>query len=584
MKKRVFIENFKWYVAILFCSVHFFAKAELLQVPCAMLTSPQNGATNVSIITAISFELVPGAVNYFVDLGTVPEGTDILNDFNAGSTGTFVPPQGLPENTLVYITIRAFFVSNSLTCDSQSFTTEDNVLPPSCTQVTNPSDGSVEVPVETNLSWGYAPRATGYMVHIGTTPGGTDVLDQDVGNVLTYNIPFNLESNTTYYVTIIPYNENGSVTGCPEIVFTTETLDMFPPGCTQVTVPADGATEIALTPILMWDPVPNADGYLISVGTSPTNNDVLDETDIGNSTSTAVIDFDEGTTYYVTIIPYNDAGEATNCIQTTFMTTFGCGPFLDPFTGEIVNLNPIITLEDSYQICRGEDPLELSYTEPALFTTWFVGTDTGDVVFSEDRFVSITESGLYRLEVTVEEDIEAGTILCTSTHSFEVTASEPPVIENLSFTNQGLTAAVTVTVSGDGDYEYAHSSINGPYQSSPVLNQVPFNNIDIYVRDRNGCGIANKTIRPDLGFPKYFTPNNDGINDTWQVRGVIVDGETITQIEIFDRFGKRIITISPFGRGWDGTYGGRTLLDQGYWYKASTTSSRVFIGSFALRK
>lgn len=553
-------------------------------MPCALLLSPLNGATDVSIITSISFEQVPGAVNYFVDIGTSPGATDILNNFNAGNTGNFVPPQGLPENTEVHLTIRAFFVSNSITCDSQSFTTEDNMLIPSCTQVTNPANGSTNVPVETNLSWGYAPRATGYIVQIGTTPGATDVLDQDVGNVLTYNIPFDLASDTTYYVTIIPYNENGTITGCPETVFTTELLDMFPPPCTQLISPADGAVEIALTPILTWAPIANADGYLIAVGSSPNTNDVLNETDIGNTTSTPVIDFDEGTLYYVTITPYNDAGVATNCTQTTFMTTFGCGPYIEPTTGVEVDLNPIIILQDEYRICAGEAPLTLSYDEATFSTIWFRMEEFEEVAFSENATVTITESGLYRLEVTVEEEVEAGTILCSSSEVFEVFVSEEPTIENISFTNQGLTASVTVTVSGDGDYEFAQGSIEGPYQSSPVLNQVPLSNIDIYVRDRNGCGTANQMIRPDLGFPKYFTPNNDGINDTWQVRGVVVDGETITEIEIFDRFGKRIITISPFGRGWDGSYAGRTLLDQGFWYKASTDSSRVFVGTFALRR
>lgn len=566
------------------CVVHFFAKAENAQEPCATLISPMAGETNVSIITSITFQQVPGAVAYFVDLGTSPGGTDILNNFSAGGSGNFVPPQGLPESTLVYITIRAFFINDSITCDAQSFTTEDNTLAPSCTQVTNPADGSVDVPIETNLSWGYAPRATGYIVQIGTAPGTADILDQDVGNVLTYNIPFDLASSTTYYVTIIPYNENGNITGCPEISFTTETVDMFPPSCTQLIAPADGAVEVALTPILTWAPVPNADGYLIAVGSSPNDNDVLNETDIGNTTATPVIDFEEGTLYYVTITPYNDAGTASDCMQTTFTTTFGCGPYVEPSTGVEVDLNPIINLEDVYQICAGNDPLQLSYNELAFSNVWYKMAEFDEVTFSENASVTITEAGMYRLEVITEEEVEAGIILCTASHPFEVIVSEAPTIENISFTNQGFTASVTVTVSGGGDYEYAQGSINGPYQSSPVLNQVPFSNIDIYVRDRNGCGIANQMIRPDLGFPKYFTPNNDGINDTWQVRGVVVDGETITQIEIFDRFGKRIITISPFGRGWDGTYGGRMMIDQGYWYKASTESSRVFIGSFALRK
>ena len=124
----------------------------------------------------------------------------------------------------------------------------------------------------------------------------------------------------------------------------------------------------------------------------------------------------------------------------------------------------------------------------------------------------------------------------------------------------------------------------GPYQASPLLQNINPLDIQVYVRDIGGCGMDSRVIRPDPGFPKYFTPNGDGINDTWQVRGVVVNGETVTSIEIYDRYGKRLKTILPYGLGWDGTYHGRQLLDSGFWYKAYTASNVIFTGYFALRR
>lgn len=568
-----------------FCCVFAFAKANAQSNPCAILIDPMQGETDVSITTNITFATVPGAVSYFVDLGTTAGGTDILNNFNVNASASFTPPQGLPELTVVFITIRAFFISGFTTCDTQFFTTEDNTLIPLCTQVDNPINGSVGVPVETDLFWDYAPRAIRYLVTMGTTSGGNDVFDmEDVGNVLFYDIPFDLNPLTTYYVTITPENENGAALGCNEIFFETEFLDTAPPACTQLIAPADGAIEVStIRPILEWSPVANADGYFISVGSSPMGLDVIDMTDIGNVTSTPIEDFDEGITYYVTITPYNDAGEATGCMETSFTTTFGCGPYIDDLTGEVVDLNPVISLEEIYERCAEDPPLELSYSEPAFSVSWYRMGESDEVVFSTNSNVTIEEPGIYRLEVTNEEVIEAGIILCTSASSFEVVVSQAPIIESISFVNQGLTAAVTVTVSGNGDYEYA-SNLNGPYQTSPTLSNLDFSNISVYVRDRNGCGTAEKTIRPDLGFPRYFTPNNDGINDTWQVRGAVVNGEKITQIEIFDRFGRLIVRITPEGPGWDGTLSGRRMIDQGFWYKASTVGSQVFTGQFVLKR
>jgi len=552
---------------------------------CAILISPAQGATNVSVIAPISFNTVPGAVGYFIDLGTTAGGSEILNDFSVGISANFTPPQGMPESTVIFLTVRAFFVSGSQTCNSQSFTTENVTIIPSCTQVTFPVDGAVDVPINASISWSYAPRATGYMLNIGTLPGAVDVVNgENVGNTLTYNTPVDFISGTTYYVTVIPFNENGQITSCTETSFTTEIVTTQVPDCTQLFTPADGATEVPLTPILEWTAVNNVEGYLIKVGTTPGGEDVLANTNIGVVTSTAVLDFLEGTTYYVTITPFNVAGQAQNCIQTSFTTTFGCGPYTDAITGEMVDLNPVINLQERYEVCRVDAPLLLNYPDTFDTITWSNIDDGISNTLSTNASVTISASGVYMVEVSALVFIDSGIIICKATHSFEVFITDAPIIENLIISNQGNTVNVLVALEEEGDFEYSSSGENGPYQDSALLMGVNPLDIQVHVRGRGGCGIDSRRIKPDPGFPKYFTPNGDGINDTWQIRGVVVNGETVTSIEIYDRYGKRLKVISPFGIGWDGNYNGRKLLDSGFWYKANTTSNVVFVGHFALRR
>jgi gliding motility-associated-like protein len=575
----------RFYLIGLFCVFHVFAKAAVQDTSCALLISPAQGETNVSVIAPISFEPVAGAVNYFIDLGTTAGGTDILDNFSVGISASFNPPQGMPESTIIYITVRAFFVSGSQSCNSQSFTTEDVTVIPSCTQASFPVNGAVDVSLNTTISWPYAPRATGYIINIGTSPGAVDVVNgQNLGNMLTYNSAVDLDPGTTYYVTLISYNENGQATGCTETSFTTENIATEVPDCTQLIAPIDGATEVALTPILEWQAVTNVEGYLIRIGTIPGGSDVLANTDIGLATSTAVLDFLEGTTYYVTITPFNAAGEAQNCTQTSFTTTFGCGPYTDGITGEMVDLNPLIDLAENYEICRDNAPLVLSYPDSYERIVWSAIHDGEMATISSDALVTINASGVYMVQVNTETVIDSGTIICTATHSFEVSIINPPIIDNLVISNQGNTVNVLVELEEEGDFEYSSTSENGPYQSSALLTNIDATDIQVYVRDRNGCGMDSRRIKPDPGFPKYFTPNGDGVNDTWQVRGVVVNGETVTSIEIYDRFGKRLKTISPYGQGWDGSYQGKMLFDNGFWYKANTRSNVTFTGYFALRR
>lgn len=94
--------------------------------------------------------------------------------------------------------------------------------PPACTTITSPATGATGVNPDGILNWSSVTSATGYKVRVGTTAGGSDVVDNlDAGNVLTYNIAGNLNASTTYYATVTPYNGVGDATGCSGISFTT---------------------------------------------------------------------------------------------------------------------------------------------------------------------------------------------------------------------------------------------------------------------------------------------------------------------------------------------------------------------------
>ena len=97
--------------------------------------------------------------------------------------------------------------------------------PPTCdAALTSPVNGDTAAPIDGMLTWSAASGgATGYNLTVGTTPGGNDVLaTTDVGNVTTYNLGV-LNSGTAYFVTIEPFNTNGTATGCTEQMFTTYT-------------------------------------------------------------------------------------------------------------------------------------------------------------------------------------------------------------------------------------------------------------------------------------------------------------------------------------------------------------------------
>lgn len=74
---------------------------------------------------------------------------------------------------------------------------------------------------KTPISWNFVANATGYRINVGSTAGGTDILNNvDIGNVNSYFVT-NQMANTAYYYKIIPYNLIGSAINCLEFNYET---------------------------------------------------------------------------------------------------------------------------------------------------------------------------------------------------------------------------------------------------------------------------------------------------------------------------------------------------------------------------
>jgi gliding motility-associated-like protein len=78
--------------------------------------------------------------------------------------------------------------------------------------------------------------------------------------------------------------------------------------------------------------------------------------------------------------------------------------------------------------------------------------------------------------------------------------------------------------------------------------------------------------------------NQDGYNDTWNLKGINTIFNAKTSVRIFDRYGKLIKEINPIGEGWDGTYIGQQMPASDYWYSIQLEDGRSFKGHFALKR
>lgn len=195
--------------------------------------------------------------------------------------------------------------------------------------------------------------------------------------------------------------------------------------------------------------------------------------------------------------------------------------------------------------------------------------------------LSVFQDGIYTVDVTLAN--ATNTVKCLRTRTITVKASNSALISTATITDLVDNNIVTINVSGPGDYVYSLDEPNGPFQDSNVFENVLAGIHTVYVKDLNGCKTSEKEIYV-LGAPKYFTPNGDGINDTWNLRGIntLVNAKSV--IYIFDRFGKLIKEISPLGAGWNGTFNGQELPATDYWYTIQLENGRTAKGNFSLKR
>ncbi|MFK7813977.1 MAG: T9SS type B sorting domain-containing protein [Maribacter sp.] len=217
MKKRV--------LYILIFLYGFISQAQ----ECPSITSPVDGSLEVPVNTTITWNAVDGIVGYLISLGTTPGGTEILNRRSAGLINSFTPEVGLPDDSLIYVTIEMFLPGQQIVlCPGESFRTVNVTEPPSCTTLSDPLNNAVNSNVNGKVNWNYAPTATGYNIRIGTSSGGSEIIETiDVGNVLTYKPSEELPLDEEIFVQIVPYNENGDAGNCASESFTTgvQTVD-----------------------------------------------------------------------------------------------------------------------------------------------------------------------------------------------------------------------------------------------------------------------------------------------------------------------------------------------------------------------
>ena len=150
---------------------------------------------------------------------------------------------------------------------------------------------------------------------------------------------------------------------------------------------------------------------------------------------------------------------------------------------------------------------------------------------------------------------------CFYTHNFTVSDENQPKIDVINQTNNSIEV---VASGGVKPYQYY---FNGVAQTSNILQNPTQTSYEIQVRSATGCFGPPKTVY-FIKINNAFTPNADGVNDTWKIENL--DKMEQVSIIIVDRAGTKVFeSKNPAKSEWDGKNLGRSLATSTYWYAVS---------------
>jgi gliding motility-associated-like protein len=210
-------------------------------------------------------------------------------------------------------------------------------------------------------------------------------------------------------------------------------------------------------------------------------------------------------------------------------------------------------------------------------------TNTTEYVFlegtssvSENPVFQFTKSGTYTISLVNSYPVQN----CVSKAFLqEIVVKAKPIVylkaPDVIYKDQSFKPTIEVTNCSPADqlsfaWEYNGGSATF---SQGQLDSVKYNYLGRYnlsVKITSSCGVTEATVaiqvikKPDFFIPNAFTPNNDGVNDTWSIRGL--DSNPRNTLKIFNRTGSLLYEAKTNLTPWDGQFMGKRLPAGVYYY------------------
>ena len=262
--------------------------ATLTTPTCApTLLGPADGSIPLSLRPTFTWQAVPQATGYVLQVSLAQDFSNL--NINASVAGTsFTAPADLIPTTLYYWRARSTGAfGNSEWSPVRSFTTP---VPPPIPGLTWPGVNALVTDYSPLLDFTEPNLADGssvdhYQVQVAATSGFTPILYDEQTQTTEFQVPSDLQPNTTYYWRVRAFNSLGQYTAWADTWYFRTAIT--PP---VLVSPTDGTKLLTRQLTLDWSDVSGADGYAIAFSSVPDFSTLIKFAKVGPSTYTVTSD------------------------------------------------------------------------------------------------------------------------------------------------------------------------------------------------------------------------------------------------------------------------------------------------------
>jgi len=151
---------------------------------------------------------------------------------------------------------------------------------------------------------------------------------------------------------------------------------------------------------------------------------------------------------------------------------------------------------------------------------------------------------------------------------------------------QGQSVKLDGTEKGDeitSVYWTPAANLDNPQSLTPIASPTDNTTYTLNVVSQN-CGSSTSSVYirvyKTITIPNTFSPNNDGINDNWDINELITYPNCT--VMIYDRYGQKVYQSIGYPKPWNGTYNGTPLPQGTYYYIIDLKDGRPPVAGWVL--